>query len=94
MIPLYISDDAPLESQYKDAADEWNRIKLRGNDTGCWTDGMCMNLLRNKMRTIKFRMKGKMSEEYISSLELPDKVSYEYCHRESWKKKGRKKNGK
>ena len=93
MIPLSVDDAKSIDEQFREAEAEWKTIRLRGSDTGCWTDGMCMNLIRSKMvRLLKLKKSEKDMEDF-SEWEIPEKVDYEYNHRESFKNGKRSRKG-
>lgn len=89
MIHLEIDEKKSLEKQFTEAKREWNHVRTRGNDTRCWTDGMYMNLLRAKMMRIRKMKKLEADIEDISWWEIPEKVDFEYNHRDSYKNRRR-----
>lgn len=88
MIHLEI-DERPLDKQFTEAKREWHHVRTRGNDTRCWTDGMYMNLIRSKMMRIRKMKKLEADIDDISGWEIPEKVDFEYNHRDSYKKRRR-----
>lgn len=88
MIHLEI-DERPLDKQFNEAKREWHHVRTRGNDTRCWTDGMYMNLIRSKMMRIRKMKRLEADIDDISGWEIPEKVDFEYNHRDSYKKRRR-----
>lgn len=88
MIHLEI-DERPLDKQFTEAKREWHHVRTRGNDTRCWTDGMYMNLIRSKMMRIRKMKRLEADIDDISGWEIPEKVDFEYNHRDSYKKRRR-----
>ena len=86
MIYLEI-DERPLDKQFTEAKREWHHVRTRGNDTRCWTDGMYMNLIRSKMMRIRKMKRLEADIDDISGWEIPEKVDFEYNHRDSYKKR-------
>lgn len=86
MITLAIDQKKSVETQFNEAKKEWKEIKLRGNDTKCWTDGQCMNLIRAKMIQLRSMMRLDPEDEDISRWKIPEKVDFEFNHRQTYKK--------
>lgn len=89
MIHLEIDSDKSLDKQFAEAKKEWQHVKRRGNDTRCWTDGMYMNLIRSKMIRLRKMKRVDFENEDISKWEIPEKVDYEFNHRDLYKEKRR-----
>ena len=86
MIRLEIDEKKSLEKQFSEAKKEWDTVRKRGNDTKCWPDGMYMNLLRSKMMRIRKMKKLEADIEDNSRWEIPEKVDFEYNHRDFYRK--------
>lgn len=86
MILLNVDRDRSLDAQYKEAMKEWRHVRLKGNDTKCWPDGMYMNLVRSKIIRLSKMKKNEIHDADFSGWEIPEKVDFEYNHRQSYKK--------
>lgn len=80
MIPLYISEE-PYSKQFLAARKAWSHIKRYGNDSGCWSDGMCMNLIRLKMIRLRKLQRVEVKGEELPGWDIPEKVNFDYNHR-------------